>query len=629
MSNQKAKGLEAIPVPAPNVSASHPFKNAKNHAKLLQHIKDRMILSASLRDQLTSRYNAIDKDVAAYMKLSDEDKKRRAAQLEGKGPKGVAMHVPFVLLHLDDALTYFLNVFAPETGMFQALGKKDDQPILNSLAELMNSHADDRGYFREILKFCFDAMKYNLSGIRNTWESEQGNVVINDSANRPTRRRETIWQGNDLKCIDMYNTVWDPSVHPIDVHRKGEYVGEIEMITPFRLRKLAMDGAYFNIENITSRDPNTNTGESFYRVPPQLWDGQTSSQDDSVNWLSILNRSGNNEFGTIGEGIELWHMTIQLMPNEFGLKAAEAGNQATLETWRITIANGNTMIAAVHLPNAHGRLPYNFASPMEDNLGLTQKSIAEILAPFQNLGSFLVNTHMSAIRRNIWDLILYDPSIIDLAQIPEGDVAGRVPVLPAGYGKDINKAVWQNGNILDTKETMNQLMKVIELMQMMWPTSASASQVAGIDRAVEDQVTETVQSSNRRLQKAAKLIDDQAFKAMRMMMISNIQEYQPEITVMGSTGEEIQINPKDFRGKDYSKGIGQGLKTMDKQALVRQTRTLIQAILQSQEAAQQFDLPALLNGLSDQMDMRIDLSQYRKQVQAPAEVAQIPQGQQP
>jgi len=605
--------------------ATHPFKHETNHKKLLEYLKQRIDFAATTRDALIPRYEAIDKDVAGYLELSDDDKKRRVEELQGKGPTVTTMNLPLVLLHLDDALTYFMNVFAPESGMFQAVAKKDEIQIANAFAALMNSHALERSYFRQLLKFLFDCMKYNLGGIETVWEQEYGNAIKNDEGRGPKIVQDILWEGNDFKSLDMYNTMWDPSTHPIDVHSKGEYVITVKMITQYKLRRLIQDGV---IQNADALMDNAQTArvESWYHTPPQLFDARSLGVNDkpggNINWLALLSEG---TFNQLGSGIEFAHVYIHIVPTQFGLIPASEKGRDRLETWRITIANGIKIVSAVHMPNAHGKLPFNFASPMEDNLGLAQKSIAEILAPLQSFGSFLVNTHTAATRKNIWDLIIYDPTVIPLEKLGKGDVAGRIPVNAAGYGKDIHQSIWQNTNQMDTKDTMGQLKQVIELMQLLWPTSAMPNQIAQMDRAVEAQVTTTVQSANRRLQKAAKLIDDQALRPSRFIMHWNILQFQQKMTLLTPDGQTVEIDPAQFREANIKLLVGAGLQSIDRQIVQMQIQRLVNSIIQNQEAAVQFDLPALLNMLSDMMDIRVDLTQFRRvQPQIPGQVPGAP-----
>ena len=291
-----------VPTKPERLHLQHPFHNGINHELLLQYLKQRLDFASQTRDLLIPRYTAIDKDVAGFLNLSDDDRKRRIEELQGKGPKVTTVHLPLVMLQLDDALTYFMNVFAPESGMYQAVAKRAEQEVANSFSALMNSHALDRGYFRELLKFLFDCLKYNLGGVQTFWDTELGNQITTD-INSGNTKIETgvLWQGNEFKSLDMYNTLWDPSTHPIDAHHKGEFVATIEMLTQYKLRRLIQDGIVANADDFLGNTSDT-LMTSWYREPPELFDSRSTDMShegtNTVNWVKILSQDGFNRLGS-------------------------------------------------------------------------------------------------------------------------------------------------------------------------------------------------------------------------------------------------------------------------------------------------------------------------------------------
>jgi len=609
-----------IKLPESGVSGRHPFKNLKAHDALLNYCLPRLRVAKQKRDSLIPRYNAIDKDVYAYLKLDKEDRARRSHQLDGEAPAPTAINIPLVFLHLDDALTYLVQVFSPESGMFSAVAPKDNQNEANAFVQLMNSHAAERSYFRQLVRFSFDALKYNIGGLTVKWDQTNGQKVVNGPANQPVLEPAIIWEGNSLESMDMYNTLMDPTVHPVDLNTKGEFVATVEPMTVFRIKRLAAAGKIFNVKELLEIFDSTETAfgpDKFYQPPPDITGdlvqalGEVASNYD---WNAIMS-NGMHQSGGVGN--EIVHMYIHLNPMQFGLvpRARDADKRRdSLEIWRISIANGKWIVATEHIPNAHGRLPTAFTTPFEDNLGANQKSIAEILSPLQTFGSFLMNTHVEATRKNIWDFIIYNRAAIPLDEIPEGEAAARVPLNPAYEGRNINELIWQNSNILDTKETMQQLQMVIELFQLLFPTQANPREIAGLDRPVTQQVSVVAQGSTRRMQKMAKMIDEQAFRPMRFMMYWNIMEFQQKITLIDQqTGESIEVDPARFRDSDIRLTIGAGLKTLDRASILSELDSLVGRIVQSPEAATQFDVPGLLNAMAQLKDLRIDLTQFRKQ----------------
>src|SRR3546814_9507157 len=66
----RALGLR---LPKPTVfPARHPFRNEKNHQKLLEYLQQRLMLGKNARDERLPRIGRIDRDVAGWIIRTDE-----------------------------------------------------------------------------------------------------------------------------------------------------------------------------------------------------------------------------------------------------------------------------------------------------------------------------------------------------------------------------------------------------------------------------------------------------------------------------------------------------------------------------------------------------------------------------
>ena len=104
------------------------------------------------------------------------------------------------------------------------------------------------------------------------------------------------------------------------------------------------------------------------------------------------------------------------------------------------------------------------------------------------------------------------------------------------------------------------------------------------------------------------------------MMFFNLQQFSTAISMPDGT----EIEPAEFRDLHPQFIIGQGIKSIERDLLLRKFRDIVFAVLQNQTAAQQFDVPRLLDFWSDLAGIEADLSQFRVQ-QQPAPSPQ-PQG---
>ena len=608
-----------IKLPKSGVHAAHPFRNVRNHDALLEYLQQRLTVGKQQRDGRLERMCQIDRDVAGWMQLSEEDKKRKAIKAKDGTPAALQMNLPLTFVHLDDMMTYFAATFSPNRGMFYHTGKPDEATEATQIITLMNNHAIYAGYYRETLLATLNIMKYNLGGFSVAWATDSGPKLSKDQNNNDVLTVENKWQGNRIVALDMYNTFWDPSVHPTKLAAEGEWVATAEMRSHFWLKSKSAAGIYFNVEDMLEKDSGL-SNSVYYRNPPQaakLTEDQMTASIDYSSWFSETPDYAQSS------GFELTTIHIRLNPTEFGLIEGDAGVKALrdrYEIWRFTIVNNERIIDATYMNNIHGNLPFYMGVINDDLMGQSQKAVSEIITPLQDFASFLLNIHVQSNRKNVWGLTVYDPTVVDLGAIPAGEVNARVPVKASGYGKDLRTAIWTNQTQLDTKQTLGDLESVMGLINQFFPTQSLPGQIASIDRAVDSQVAAVQQGANRRMHKTARLLDDTLFRGMRFACYYNIIQYQPDnATVNDFYGREVTINLEKLRMTDLPFIIGQGLKALDRQAAANALQNLIYALIQNPMAAQRLDLIALIDYWTNMLDIDVDMTQFHLQPQQPTQ----------
>lgn len=598
-----------------DVHGTHPFKHRENHKKLLDYLLDRLRLGKELRDAELPRLVGIDKALSGWMNKSDDDKARDRKQAETGEPQAKTMNLPLSFIHIDDMMTYYAETFAPSRGMFYQTGQPQEQDEAGQIIVKMNNDAIYAGFFREVLKGIYPALKYNKGGFRVEWGSDEGPKIESDGQGQTNVGTEVKWSGNRLKALDNYNLLIDPSVPIQDLHKDGEFAAYAEVRSHYWLKHRASRGVFHNCNEAFESSTGIATCE-FYKSPPA--EAQLASDNSTgTDWVSILSEApGFTKQG----GFELVHIYIRLNPTEFGLISGNKTAQSSrnrYEIWRFTVLNGEWVIAASWANNAHGHIPYYIGSVNDDSMGVSQKSPAEILGPLQDFASFLMNLHVHASRSAVWGLTVYDPTMVDFDSIRPGETSARIPVKPAGYGKDLKNHIWQQNAQLDTKQTLSDLEGLMGIINQFFPTQALPSQIASIDRAVQSQVAAVQHGANRRQQKTARLLDDSIFSKVRYSMYYNILQYMPEESQITDfySGKPVTIDLKSMRNTNMPFVIGQGLKAIDRQMVAGMMQNIIFALIQAPQAAQNIDLLALIDYWTSMLDIDIDMKQFR--IQAP------------
>jgi len=603
-----------VPLPQPEVGGQHPFKNEKNHAKLLNYLQQRLWYGKEERDSNLARFTRVDKKISGWMKLSREDQIREQQQDAEGDPLVTKMNLPLAWVHIDDIMTYYAQTFAPNRGMFYHTATPDDTTQAQQIVVKMNNDSIQSGAYREILQGLFATLKYNQGGYFVNWTREEGPVLVQtEVGEEPEVEMQIRWQGNKMTAVDNYNLLKDPSVPLHKLHTDGEFVAHVDLRSHYWLQSRAAQGFYFNVEEILEEE-NELSAMKYYRHPPQ--EAQFNSNDATgTDWVAILSESS----GYIkASGYELVTIYIRLNPTEFGLVRGGRNERALrnrYEVWRFTILNDEHIIETRFMNNIHGYLPCFMGTMNDDIMGQAQKSVAEILTPLQDFASFLVNTHVEASRARLYGTTLYDPTMVDLDKIPKGEVAARLKIRPSAYGKDVRSFVFQLNSDMDTERTLSDLEAIMGLVNQFFPTQSLPSQIASIDRAVDSQVAAVQQGANRRQQKAARLLDDTIFRNVRFAMYYNIIQYaadREEITDV-FTGKPVTLDIANLRNSNLPFIIGQGLKAIDRMAAAGMLQNIIFALIQAPQAAQGLDLLGLIDYWTSMIDIDIDMKQFRLQ----------------
>lgn len=597
------------------------FLSDVQHRNLLKYCTDRAIFGLQLRDILATGYETVDKAIGGYKKYSTEDRRRMYENFLKGHLKPVDQNLMLADVQIEDLLTYIMSVMAPDGGFFEAIADKTRQQVAKAFALLMNKMAYFKNYYGEY-SFAIESMlKYNLGGFFTEWEEIQG-IRLTTAPTGNVQQEETIvWRGNSIKAFDMYNVFWDPTVLPPDVNLYGEYFGTVEQLSRHGLRREKERKIVFGVDEFLKTDyvrnqPHAGDYAQYYKKQPSIRSDDMSvstgtssdGRDDGAgtDWVSYMSMGREKGLGIEHELTTMW---IRLVPREFGLDRSDR-----TQVWKFKILNGERIVGAKHLDNAHGMLPCGFALPRYNNMGLQTKSHAMKLIPMQNFASFLMNVHQRAARKALWGITIYNKQYVDMpnAQDDDGYVA-RIPVR-AGVGEnnDVAKYVRTIYDSPKTEQTMQDIKAVIELMQYVSPSN-STQQIAGLDRATVYQAAAVKQGNNGRNHRVARSIHSQCMARIHVQLMQNVFQYQERVELIDPEGNVVIADPVQFRDTQIEFDISDGLKGIDRLMVTEGLKEIIGMLLQRPDISKEVNILELINYWSTMVGDRFDLAQFKQQ----------------
>lgn len=288
----------------------------------------------------------------AYMREKDtteENIRAKIANRYGDVTRYQNLTIPVIKPLVEAAVDYQTSVFLTGVPLFNVVAS----PEFEDEALQMNTVIEDQGvrgkWVSELIKFCRDGFKYNISALEVSWEREvtaalETDLSYSKSQGKP---KEVIWEGNKLKRLDLYNCFFDTRVAPTEMASKGEFFGYTEMFSRIALKSFVAklpDKIVANVVAAFESGLGSSTGggilggiESYYIPslnPDALINKNPKASTDWMAWAGM--QAG--ERGTIQyrNMYEVTTLYARILPSDFGIRVPAAN---TPQVWKFIFVN--------------------------------------------------------------------------------------------------------------------------------------------------------------------------------------------------------------------------------------------------------------------------------------------------
>lgn len=578
-------------------------------------------------DVAYARYQAIQKDVnGVIVNGGGVDAATTPVGVVGMKPTTP----PVVVSQVDAMVGYLADVFLSGVPLFPVVSNPNNVQQAEDLETILDNHASLGGYVRQLLLFLKDGVKYNFSALEVLWTSIDQYSVTDEILSPGTKKVEKSSQKySKVKRLDPYNVVWDHNVAPGDVSSDGDYAGYIEILsrvkTKRKLTRMGIDNECFNIKEAMGTTLNAPPAEAIYNYvqAPQVSDYVQSRKPlDGMNWIAYLTgRDSTSINQNVTGNYEIFTVYARILPIDFFLNVPEPN---TTQIWRLTMVNNQVLVEARRIISAYDNLPVLCGQPLEDGLGFQTQSVAEGAIPFQTAAATMLNIRFNAARRAVSDRALYDSTVVSAddinAPVPAAKIAVRLNSLGNKTLADAYHQIPFDGRGTETALQDGLLI------------AGFAKDMAGLNNVQQGKfqpgnksVTEfqtTINNSDNILRMPALILEYQVFAPLKAILKLNLFQYGSDaIVVSQKDGAVRDVNMAVLRQQVLAFRIADGFTPKSKLASTDAISQLLQMILSSQIAAQQFGpmLPGIVIHLAQLQGIR-GLEQY-----LPQQPAQQPQ----
>lgn len=474
-------------------------------------------------------------------------------------------------------------------------------------------------------------------------------------------QERVVRRGNKIKYIDPYNAFWDDTIPSVDFNIEADFFAYVERVTADNIRSLARQGKIVvpkaieknlrkldrKLDAIVEYNGNSvDTHTGYYGKLYSMVNSSTYDRHDKLNGLAyglyrerpsnlvdpiIITAGGtthNNPDGSFnGEKFlqnasdlakesvdprrgdnELLHVFVKIVPADFGI------GEATQETFfKITILNGEYIVAFRPAGEAHGLLPVTIAAPSEELGHSATPSVASILSPFQVIANSLLSTFVTQAANDAeGGITAYDSGKVNLNN-KQKDRTGYVPV--SRDNPESNNIPLQNFFAQIPSSPANQyLIQAEELIRQRandFSPTASANQLATMNRPVTHQSRQLTAVMNLHTHVLSRLLSEQMIHPNNLMQARNIMLYSEAIPYTDENGQPAQIRPAQFEEVDLTAVASDGMRGLDTLAIIDRFENVLNSIYQSPQLAQSFDIVKLTSYLFQLEGAEIDVDAFR------------------
>jgi hypothetical protein len=548
------------------------------------------------------RLEEIDKEYMMEGDLSEEDRKARQAIRAGDKTRYRNITIPVIMPQCQAAAGYLNQVFLSGNPIFPVHASPSYEDAAIQIEAIMSENSKSAKWVRELILFFLDGMKYNLHALEVSWAQRPVATLETDptyKGGKEGKPKTTIWQGNTIKRMDMYNTIFDPRVAPCELYRSGEFAGYIELCSRVELKRyinslfgqVPADTAIKAFESGGETAGMTSASSYAHYYLPQI--NPTALLDrnplQSFDWLSWATNDPRQQRIRYKNMYQKFILYARILPNDFGLRVPE---ENTPQVWKFVIINNSVVLYAERLTNAHDYIPILFGQPLEDGLQFQTKSFAQNAQPFQQYQTALWNASTASKRRAVMDRGLYDPSRVSETVINSPNPSAKMPVRPAAYGKPLAEAYFPIPYKDEVSAAFHQEAELVNKFADRVNGQNPPYQGSFIKgNRTKHEYEDVMGHANWRNQTIALLQEHQVFSTVKEILLLNVLQFQDEKTIYSPSKKmHIKVDPLILRQAAIEFQVADGLTPSDKLMNVDAWQVFFQILGTSPAIQQEYDM---------------------------------------
>jgi hypothetical protein len=471
----------------------------ETHQNLLTKLMAYAVESHEKLSERFSSWNKIDANLTAYIPADLKD-------TDGKYTSKTPIIIPMSYATSETILTYLMTAFIKDPIFgFRGSGPEDDPGA--AVLERVIQHNCRRFKAGLALNTMWkDSIAYGIGAATTVWDTIKG-YKDGDYG--------VIYEGNKLINISPYMYLPDPNVEATNI-QDGEIWGWIDRT---------------NVVSILEAE----------EFDEDMFNGQYVKHIDGSSTLVDTTDEGNKKFEvnttSIVKPVYNINLYVNLIPSDWGL-----GDRKYPEKWFFRISGDSIIITAKPLGLSHNMYPGAACAPDSDGYSSAPISQLEIVYGLQTTMDFLFSSHVANVRKAINDMLIVDPSLVNLNDLRNPTPGKLVRLRRMAWGRGVTNAV-QQLNVNDiTRNNIGDSSFIIDILQRVTGSSEILQGVmrSGGERRSATEARDAKTGALSRIEKLAKIIDMQAMQDIQYLFASHTQELMEKDMTVKLTGRFME-----------------------------------------------------------------------------------------
>ena len=563
------------------------------HTNLLAHALRLVKMS---RSKMSENYSSWDLHDRVYRGETIPDIEDRKAEMRKNPTK---MVVPNTFAQCMTWTSFLFLMFNQNSNFFELdpQGNEDFGTKEMDCTKVLNADLRRNSWNTKLFQNLLDTARFGTGILETSWSEKRVSALVAPPAQviqipgigpmeippGPAQWTEFLKsEGNDVRNISPYRFFPDTR-HALVDFQKGEFCASEEEYSMAQLRGMARSGEVAGLDRITPLSKNL----------VEQRGGATRS-----DW-AIDDRAKGFDSNNESSVCVVTKMQVWLIPNKFELSdGKKLGPEEFPILYILWYANDNRVIRCEPAHAWHNEFSWTVSQFTPDMHHTVTMGLADLVYHLQDVISWLINSHITSVRRVIQNRMLVNPAVVDTKTLDgESDI-----YMKKGMNVPFDRALKQLAVQDVTGGHMNDSQLLGTIMETVTGVNGNAMGQYNSGRRSAQEARVVTAGAAGRMKMHGHLLWESAYGRLGKLMLSNLRQNltEPSFTRMignVTVGDPAQRfaafagTPEEIIcGSDYF--VFDSTLASEKGFAAQSLQELLGIILSNPMAGQQFDLSA-------------------------------------